>query len=129
MKQEQFDKMNRELESIMEGGDDIATAVEIVALNADLTVLDDSDDQCRIYRTNDGELVNFWLEGIEVGFDDQTEWYTNRTVCQNCGRKFSITIEQDWMEADDGGDICGECVREAEANIMQPEYPDDPAIS
>ena len=29
----------------------------------------------------------------------------------------------------DEGDACGECVRDSEANISQPEYPDDPAIS
>ena len=50
-------------------------------------------------------------------------------TCKNCGKEFDINTEQDWMEADDGGDICGDCVRDAEANIMQPEYPDDPRIS
>jgi len=49
-------------------------------------------------------------------------------TCNICNRKFDINTEQDWMETDDG-DICGECVREANANIPQPEYPDDPAIS
>ena len=60
MKQAQFDKMNQELASIIEGGDDVATAVGIVALNAGLTLLDGSDGQCWIYRTDNdhGELVN-----------------------------------------------------------------------
>jgi len=50
-------------------------------------------------------------------------------TCKNCGREFDINTEQDWMEADDGGDICGECVRDAEANISEPEYSTDPAIA
>ena len=49
-------------------------------------------------------------------------------TCEICGREFDINTEQDWMESDTG-DICGECVRDAEANISQPEYPTDPAIA
>jgi len=78
MKQAQFDKMNQELESIMEAGKDVADAVDIVALNTNLTLIDDTGDQCRIYQTVDDDLINCWLEGIEVGFDDQIEWYTDR---------------------------------------------------
>jgi len=37
-------------------------------------------------------------------------------TCKNCDREFDINDinEAGWMEADDEGDICGECVREAE---------------
>jgi len=35
-------------------------------------------------------------------------------TCKNCNREFDINTEQDWMEADDEGDICGECVRDAD---------------
>jgi len=79
MKQVQLDKLNQELESIMETGKDVADAVDVVAKNADLEcIADDDSNQCRIYRTAGGELINFWFEGIEVGFDDQIEWYTDR---------------------------------------------------
>ena len=35
-------------------------------------------------------------------------------TCKNCGKVFDVNTEHGWMEADDGGDICGECVRDAE---------------
>ena len=129
MSRMEIEQMNQELARLMEDGDDITTAVEIVAQRAGLTLVEDDHEVCRIYRTDDGELIKVWFEGIEVGFDDQVEWYTNQVVCKNCGQRFDISTDPDWMEADDGGDICGQCVREAEANIMQPEYPDDSAIS
>jgi len=75
MKQVQLDKLNQELESIMETGKDVADAVDVVAKNADLEcIADDDSNQCRIYRTAGGELIYFWFEGI----DDQIEWYTDR---------------------------------------------------
>jgi len=43
--------------------------------------------------------------------------------CKNCDREFDINTDPGWMEADDGGDICGECVREAEAGVL--DYPED----
>jgi len=82
MKQAKLDGLNRELKRIMETGKDVAAAVDTIALAADLECIADNEDEagvvtCRIYQTVDDDLVNCWLEGVEVGFDDQIEWYTD----------------------------------------------------
>jgi len=130
MKQEQIDKLNNGIKVIIEEFNcDWLTAMESIALAAQLTKAKVSDEgDATIYKAPDGTLVNCWLEGVEVGFDDQTEWYTNIVACEVCGCKFDWTQDPDHQETDTG-DVCGDCVRDSEANIAQPEYPDDPAIS
>jgi len=127
MKQEQIDKLNNGIKVIIEEFNcDWLTAMESIALAAQLTKVEVSYD-ATIYKALDGTLVNCWID-CDKGFDDQTEWYTNIITCEVCGSNFDYTQDPDHQETDTG-DVCGDCVRDSEANIAQPEYPDDPSIS
>jgi predicted transcriptional regulator len=64
---------------------DALSACEIVAKALNFEFVAEEED-CRIYRTLDGQLINLWIEGVScesvedggVGFDDQVTWYVNR---------------------------------------------------
>ena len=64
----EFDALEKTLENL-----------ETVAADNDLTEVYE-DGAVRSYRTADGALINAWIDedfGEDMGFDDQTEWYTD----------------------------------------------------
>jgi hypothetical protein len=85
---EWIEKLNSDARAIWNGEEGHA-ALRAVEKAADANDLEEvrEDEQCRIYRTPDGTLVNCWIEGVQseriedggMGFDDQVDWYEEET--------------------------------------------------
>jgi len=90
----QFERLNDRANEIVgaiyadETADEYASAalnaLESVAAEQGMALVAE-DETCAIYRTVDGQLINCWVAGVSsariedggLGFDDQTEWYTD----------------------------------------------------
>lgn len=69
-------KLNKEFDTL---GEYTIESLEAVAENNGLEEVYESG-AVRIYKTGDGKFINAWIDedfGSDMGFDDNTEWYTD----------------------------------------------------
>ena len=80
------------------------------------------------YIGHDGKISTF----SDLGLHQLREAYEERIAspgggfCVICGKAIDYN-DEDWMEADGGGDICAACWRDAQADDDPEELPDTTA--
>lgn len=80
----QIDRLNAAADCLIESGEDEYDAYQQVARRMGLSFVrfrggdpdrigTDDGPQCEVYQDGNGHLVNLWIEGDFLGFDDQVD--------------------------------------------------------
>jgi len=78
-------QLNYVMEKHIKFGDEPIEAIDQVVNDFMLMLIEDDGEQCRIYESGDGTLINCWVgppSANGYGFDDQVEWFIDDLITQ-----------------------------------------------